>query len=242
MSALAKANPSIASASSLISMVVPANRSRSLELDRLRYCLVSPRAAARNVLGGAYRCWKNVWMQTFQELDGAEQIRSDDFTRQDELGLLFEGDECIGMTAYRWVDFSHPTARDDSYFSAWSDDALDALVENGTRVCIGSYLTVAPEWRRTEIHSAKELLLGLAVRRFLASPADVMTGTMRNDRGMNGIAYRLGARLLTSSTMHGVDVDLVAFDRSALEDDGGLSRLDPAIRQLWRGRKEGDFV
>jgi hypothetical protein len=41
--------------------------------------------------------------------------------------------------------------------------------------------------------------------------------------------------------MHGVDVDLVAFDRSALEDDGGLGRLDPAIRKLWRERKEGDF-
>jgi hypothetical protein len=222
-------------------MVVPANRSRTLDLERLRYCLVSPRAPARNVLGAGYRCWKDVWTRTLQELDGADSIRSDDFTRQDELGLLFEGSDCIGMTAYRWVDFASPAARDDSYFSAWPDEAKDALVENGTRVCIGSYLTVAPEWRRTENHSAKELLLGLAVRRFLASPADVMTGTMRNDRGMSGIAYRLGARLLAPSTMHGVDVDLVAFDRCALEDDGGLSRLDPSIRTLWRGRKEGDF-
>jgi len=81
-------------------------------------------------------------------------------------------------------------------------------------------------------------LLSLAVRRFLASTADVMAGTMRNDRGMNHIAYRLGARLITQSKMHGVDVDLVAFDRAVLEEE--LQHQDPAVRKLWKTRREGE--
>jgi hypothetical protein len=56
----------------------------------------------------------------------------------------------------------------------------------------------------------------LAVRRFQESDAQVMLGTMRNNRGMNGHAYRLGARsLLTNVLAHNVPVDLVLFERGA---------------------------
>jgi hypothetical protein len=58
------------------------------------------------------------------------------------------------------------------------------------------------------------LLLALAVERFLLSDADVLVGTMRNDRGMDDLGYRLGFRPLAHNVFfHGRDVDLVAFYR-----------------------------
>lgn len=88
-----------------------------------------------------------------------------------------------------------------------------------TRICIGSNLAMAPEFRGTvDGVEVSEMLLGLAVRRFHESDAQVMVGTMRNDRRMNDLSYRLGTRpLLQVATHHNVDVDvdLVVTERSA---------------------------
>ncbi len=178
----------------------------------------------------AYATWRHVWTETLGELDGAERVFSDDFTRQDELGVLFHDDACVGMTAFRWVDFSARPAQEDSYFAPWPASARTALLGVGRRVCIGSYLTVGAAWRgmRGPIR-AKELLLALAVERFLSSDADVMAGTLRNDRGMNDLAYRLGARALARDVRHhGVAVDLVVFQRDARE----RFQLTPLVEEV----------
>jgi len=198
------------------SMVVPARsrQERTLDVTRLRYALVSP-ASASDDRDLAYATWRRVWAETFEALDGARRVFSDDFTRQDELGTLFHDGECVGLTAYRFVDFAAAAAQEDSYFKPWPPSARTALLGIGRRVCIGSYLTVEKAWRGPcGPFSTKELLLALAVERFLASDADVMAGTLRNDRGMNGVGYRLGAQpLVCDVTHHGVAVDLVAFRR-----------------------------
>jgi hypothetical protein len=100
----------------------------------------------------------------------------------------------------------------------------------GRWVCIGSNISIAREWRRgARGVPAKDLLLALAVLRYLESGADVMIGTMRNNRGMNALAYRLGAHALCDGLLHhGVDVDLVAFDRNS----ANLEALDPALRAI----------
>ncbi len=192
------------------------SRVEGIEPASLRYVLQTPRGDGRD-LDLAYATWRRVWTEALAELDGADRVFSDDFTRQDELGVLFHEDACVGMTAFRFVDFSVKQVQEDSYFAPWPASARTALLGVGRRVCIGSYLTVDAAWRgaRGPLR-AKELLLTLAVERFLASYADVMAGTLRNNRGMNDLAYRLGARALAVDVQHhGVAVDLVAFHRDA---------------------------
>src|SRR5690606_19411937 len=145
--------------------------------------------------------------------DGVERISSDDFTRQHEVGALFDGSVCVGMSCFRWVDLSTRFARNDSYFSAWSDEIIEKLTANGTRVCIVSQISMPKRFRGgRNAHSLKSQLLAHAVGRFLYSSADVMIGILRNDRNMISLAYQFGAKPLSvDAKLHRVHVDLVAF-------------------------------
>ena len=185
----------------------------------LRYLTLKVREPKdQALLSEAFRCWQTVWSETLHELDGVTRLPSDNFSRQDEVGALFRGGVCLGLSCYRWVDLSLPVHRADSYFEVWSNAAVGQLVKYGTRVCIGSQISVPREYRgRDRGVSVKDLLLSMAVRRFLASDADVMTGVMRNDRSMNVLGYRLGGQPLVEGTeLHGVKVDLLAFYRQTI--------------------------
>jgi hypothetical protein len=213
--------------------------SGTLQLHRFAYHLLDPRAAIganRPRLLEAYACWRAVWETTLRELDNADRVFSDDFTRQDELGSLFYGDRCIGLTGYRWADLALPPYAEDSYFKVWPVEALADAISGGSRICIGSNLTVLPNWRGAlDGYSVKEILMTLAVRRFLASDADTMVGTMRNDRGMNHLVYRLGARpVLENISHHGVQVDLVTFSRHAMGPIEPQPKIDVLTQRLWR--------
>ena len=97
--------------------------------DLLSFQRLSPRRAGAidlPLLGSAYECWSQVWKQTFTELEGRSVLHSDDFTRQDEIGALFHGYECIALFFSRQVDLSNPLAHDDSYFSVWPREAREA--------------------------------------------------------------------------------------------------------------------
>jgi hypothetical protein len=184
------------------------------------YHLLSPRRAGlseRARLVCAYECWKSVWGKMLRELDGAELTFADDFARQDEIGALFHGDECVGLSGYRWLDLSLPFHRADSYFAPWTALVLDQIAARSPRVCVGSNLVVTSAGReRMAPIKVSEALLTLAVRRFKGSKAQVMLGTMRNDRAMNSHAYRFGARpLIRDVPFHNVLVDLVVFERDA---------------------------
>jgi len=185
------------------------------------YHLFDPRAVEEDErlrLMAAYQCWYRVWSQTFRELDNSETLFSDDFSRQDEIGALFLDEACLGLSGFRWVDLSLPITRHDSYFRAWPAHVLAQVAATTPRVCVGSNLAVAPEWRGVRSPArVSEVLLTNAVRRFHNSDAQLMLGTMRNDKGMHVLSYRLGARPLARGlTFHNVNVDLIAFTRTGM--------------------------
>ena len=186
------------------------------------------------LLGAAYQCWSEVWKQTFTELEGRSALPSDDFTRQDEVGALFHGYDCIALFFSRRLDLRSPLAQDDSYFSVWPKEAREAACARGSRVWVSSNITIHPSWRKPANFSLSRLICALIIERFLISDADVLVGTMRNDRGMNTVTYGLGAKpLLRDVTHHGVPVDLVAFFRDgcvrpALDD--GTEALVQTLR------------
>jgi hypothetical protein len=222
----------------VISDVAPRN---VVDPDRLTYHLLKPQQsgpADLPLLGEAYRCWSDVWTQTFSELDGLERLRSDDFTRQDEIGALFHDWECIGMTFFRWVDLANPIFKDDSYFAPWSSAALETATSRGTRICISSHFTVSTTWRNARGCSLKDVLGAMIVERFLRSDCHTLVGTMRNDRGMNKFTYRFGAQPVERDAMHhGVPVDLIAFYRDVcvrpcLADD--VETVVARVKAGWR--------
>jgi hypothetical protein len=198
----------------MVSGVVP---KAVIRPESLAYRLLKPRqaqAADLRSFEDAYACWNAVWLEHFRERDNLEFLPSDDFTRQDEIGTLFHEGECIGMTSHRRLDMTNGVYAHDSYFRAWPGEAIEAACAFGPRLFICSSLTVAPAWRHAAPCPVKELLLALAVERFLDSGADAILGTTRNDRKMNDLGYRLGFRpLVQGIPLHGGLVDLVAFYR-----------------------------
>jgi hypothetical protein len=168
------------------------------------------------LVGEAYRCWSEVWKEAFRELESRSELPSDDFTRQDEVGAIFHGYECVALSFFRWVDLGSPMIQDDSYFSVWPQSARDAARADGPFVCISSNFTLAAPWRRASGCSLKDILAALVVERFLVSDAHSLVGTMRNDRRMNDLAYSVGLRpVLKGVIHHGVEVDLMLYRRGS---------------------------
>jgi hypothetical protein len=207
----------------------------------LAYHLLRPRdvgPADVPLFGEAYRCWGDVWRETFAELENRRDVSSDDFTRQDEIGALFHGYECIALSFFRWVDLSIAIYRCDSYFSVWPEDVRDAACAHGSRICISSNFTIGAEWRRASGCSLKDVLGALVVERFLVSDADTLVGTMRTDRGMTKLTDRLGFRRLREGIVHhAVSVDLVAFYRDLCTRPTFGGEDEPIIQAL-RPRRE----
>jgi len=188
------------------------------------------------LVGEAYRCWAEVWKETFAELDDRSDLPSDDFTRQDEVGALFHEYECIALSFYRWIDLGSPIYRDDSYFAVWPEEVRDAACASGSRICVSSNFTISAPWRRAGGCSLKDVLGALVVERFLQSDAPTLVGTMRADRGMSKLTDRLGFRRLKEGVVHhGVDVDLVAFFRDQCVRKPN-NEADEAIVQALRAK------
>lgn len=187
--------------------------------EMLTYHLLRPRDAGVAdvaLLGEAYRCWSEVWSETLFQLDGATDVPSDEFTRQDEIGALFHGYECIALSCFRWIDLALPMHHADSYFRIWPQEARAAAAREGTRVCIGSHITVAQRWRRVRGCSIRHVITALTLDRFRVSGGDAILGTMRDDRGMHKLTAGLGTHALGHAQLHGVPVTLIAFYRSSV--------------------------
>lgn len=212
----------------------------TIAVEDLDYHLFSPQRAHHPLLEQAYEIWRDGWQATLEELDSAKRIFSDEFARQDEIGVLCNGDQCVSVTGIRWLDLSLSRAREDSYFQHWPKQALDAL--GPAYVCITSNTIVHPHWRRirveaqtgNEIHSTRLAFatIALSVRRFLASGADSIIALTRNDRAMGRAAAELGATKLAQITLHGVESDVIVVPRADAKPHV------PAVDDLWRRRHQ----
>ena len=194
-------------------------------------------AGYEDIYEKCFQMWKQVWSATFIELNNNQKLFSDGFTRQTKIACIFAGDECATMVACREMNFAISAQREDSLLASWDNEAFENLTVEGSRVSIASYLTVAPEFRG-EIApgiSLKTLSVMMSTHCLLDSDCDVMTGTMRCNRGTDKSAYQAGARFIKKSKMHGVDVDLVGFFKSdILKNYEELTNL--WSETLWKNR------
>src|SRR5438067_2503694 len=109
----------------------------------------------------AYHCWKETWETAFKhEMNHEQKLFSDPFTRQDEILAVFYKGICMGVTFFRWVDFSIESTLHDSYFEHWPSAALDALRRDGDRIVIISQFTLNLKTPKSlEGISARDLLI-----------------------------------------------------------------------------------
>lgn len=192
----------------------------SVNQKRMDFILLDPRSAsgaARPFIVDSYRMWSEVWAETFRELDGETELTSDNFTRQNEIGVLRFDGRPIGSVSFIRLNLNDSHWRKDSSVKSWPELKLIQLGRKyGSRpVMVACYFVLRPEYRREVIGcSSKRLLLALTVEHFLNSDCDGMIGTARADRGMHISCYDVGAQESVKGIQyHGVDVELVHWDR-----------------------------
>jgi hypothetical protein len=214
---------------------------QTIAVEELEYHLFSPQRAFHPLLDQAYEVWRDGWQATLRELDRERPMFSDEFARQDEIGVLSVGKSCVSVTGVRWLDLALARSREDSYFAHWPKDALAAL--GSVPVCITSNTIVHPEWRRTVVEPPRDApgsptklafaTIALSVRRFLASSAEGIIALTRNDRAMGRAAAELGATKLGQIHLHGVETDVIVVPRADARPHGVI------VDHLWARRRQG---
>lgn len=187
----------------------------------------------------AYKCWHEVWLSTLQELDGISKVNSDDFLKQKYISAIFnENDECVGLALFNELNFDRSASRNDSYFNAWDNESIKTLCKDSPHVLVASYVTVNPKYRgQQEGFYVKDIIAELGVLLLKnISNSSVMSGTMRNNRGMNKVAIKTGATLIKSDvSFHGVLVDLVGFYKK--DFISGIQTQSILSLSLWKNKK-----
>lgn len=182
----------------------------------------------------AYAMWHATWLATLNELDKVETLNSDDFTRQQEHLVLFFGDKAVGSASFGVLDIRKPYGYRDSVLKVWPIENLRQIGEDNKTILVCTYMTIDPEFRGIDfIAKLKVILGGVAICLFRESGFKVMLATMRNNRGMNTLAYQLGAQCVVRDAIaHGVAVDLVKFvsDETVLHKDKAVENY---ILDVW---------
>jgi hypothetical protein len=219
----------------------PDDRLQTRLTSRLKYIVIPTRFISDECLAlyeASYLFWKEIWSRTFKEIKGLETLYSDDFLKQDEISILLSESKVIGMVTYRWLNLESQSHRDDSYFKLYSQDHIRAIQrDSNNKLMIMSHLGVHPEWRKASMGVlTSELLIGLATKRFLNSNANLLISYTRNDRRINDLVYRYGAKSLKKCLIeHNVEVDLIAILKNDVKESP-FSGIPEMVQGLWNDR------
>lgn len=184
-----------------------------------------------------FKHWMSVWNQRFTEAGSRPLLVADNFTRQDDIFAIFHNEKCVAMICSRFCDLSYPNIKADSYFLPWPEIAYQKLREDGDFAAIGSQISVDQSYRGLiEGFSLKNIVTILSMNYLFQTGVRAITGTMRADKNMHSMCYKLGAQKLAENIiMHGGPVELIGFfpKRFPLQ-------LEPAekalINQLWSNK------
>jgi len=197
-----------------------------------------PRAEFKDLYNQIYNCWHDVWSQAFQELHGDTQLVSDNFTRQDFVGAVLVDGQCKAMSLYRHMEAQHPTLERDSYFSNWGETHRKHLASRGPQILVCSHFTIHPTARKDLLgFSMRDVLMGTCSEVAIHTAAQGMTGAMRKDRKVHGLALTWGAILIASDVPsgHGDLVDLVGFFKEDVTKNRKHEYVS-LVEKLWTER------
>lgn len=187
----------------------------------------------------AYQLWKDSWQKTYSDLKTAAKLKADDFTRQNIVSVLYDGNEAVALMLHSHYNLDLEAIRDHSYFSSYPAEIVNRLrAEGHSNVLSFEYLTLSSKWRKTVVDApVAKILSGLSVKIVEALGISAIAVT-RVDRGVNQIFSEFGARLLVPNlTMHNVAVDLMKLDCHDIQP-GPDAEVTELVELLWHRRND----
>lgn len=206
------------------------------QCDLLKFSILNPKLDWP-LLEDTYSLWYDVWQFTLiKELKSRSKVSSDAFMNSQEIATLWLEHQVVAMIFLNWYDLKYKAVQDLDYFSHYPSQSLRSIISNGyTRVMTSTYLTVNPEYRRSTNFGAPlaDIMIGLAIKQFLASGADGALAVTRNDRKVNEIFFRFGGiKIGETSSQHNVPVDLVLVPKSFSRESQD-QKVRSIIDRLW---------
>jgi len=185
----------------------------------------------------AYELWNSIWSETFNELVGLEKFYSDDFLRSHEVSVLFYDEEPISVFLYNQLNMKSKAFQNLSYFKNYPEQVFEQI-KTYENIMVMGYLTVSKNWRKSITNiSFSDVHVGLAVKRFLNSNHQALISFTRNNRKINDVVYRFGAKgLLKEHTAHNVSVDYILIDKFSAKNHPD-DDLQTIVDFLWENYK-----
>ncbi len=172
----------------------------------------------------------------------AKELSSEQFIENDEVVVLLDDDQPIGLFMFRWINTEFKINRELSAIQKrFPKDFLNTLVnEKHSHMMLMGHLAVHPNWRKSQAgFGISDMLMYFAVTRFLESKATVLLTTTRNNRRTNDLCYRQGGKKAANSgKVFGVESDIVLFHRKDVTPMQN-SELTFISQQLWEQKKIG---
>lgn len=200
-----------------------------------------------NIYDLSFHAWHETWEKTYQQdFHSDKKLASDEFTRQDDILCLFYAGECFALSFFSHVNMIDEQAYLDSYFECWPKSAIESLCAQGSNIIICSQFTVCENFRGvgpTLLGKTpwKMLLAGMVVKYFLNSGKDAMTGTMRVNKGMEKVSYKIGAVPIIEKLEYDTGseitlVDLVVFFQDNVLETFRENPYSEILDILWDNR------
>lgn len=180
----------------------------------------------------AYQCWRQVWGHAFQtEMNVKDDLYSDNFTRKSHVACLFFGDEPLGVCTTNVLDLTLAQDLDDSYFKVFPETVMEKLKLESKLVITCCNATINFTFRKNRLGlPGLDLLFGMMIHYLKSTPADVILGTARLEKGVEKVCYRTAATCLASNlpyTIPGQTIDLIGWYR-----DLDMNTWDPHLLEV----------
>ena len=163
-----------------------------------------------------YQMWKEVWTETYNQLEGVTSISSDQFLLNQYCGVIsFEG-EPIACWLMSFFDGSLQPFYDRSYLVQYPSNIVKDEIQrlSAKNICLYNNITVSRNSRRQNNQlpcSIAWLQFSLAIKFYEYCQADVLFGYCRNEKKVNSMASCHGAIRLETSVRHNVEVDYMSI-------------------------------
>jgi len=190
----------------------------SLELIVLDSTLATHQMKNLNLL---YDFFIRSWNSTFKELGSSHINLQSEFSRFKVKVGIFENGKPIAFHGYHFFDLESKADRDHEYFKQFSEPVTDLLRAEGIRKAVSmEYMFVEKGYRKISGQPIGEVLGGFSTQYFRKSHQDAVLAVTRNDRGVDKMCLKYGARtLVENASLHGVEVNFMYFKPEEIKDN-----------------------
>jgi hypothetical protein len=187
-----------------------------------------------------YQYWKEFWGGFYQSVKSEEQLRADEFMRQDVVAALLQGDRVVGLHTYCFFDLESASTRDHSYFGLYTDLDFHQLKKQGFRKLMTmEFLTTHSDWRKSLIGlSLAEVLVGCGIKVLQAAELDASITIARKDYKVPDFAERVGFRTLRAGLVrHNCPCELMVCPAQNPEQTM-TSETSHYVDYFWKRRQD----